>query len=74
MMSMDGYAALAPVYDRLNEDIDYDRWADYIASRFETEFRGEGKPSLLLELGCGTGSMTRALCKRGFDMTALDIS
>ena len=73
-MSMDGYAALAPVYDRLNEDIDYDRWADYIASRFETEFRGEGKPSLLLELGCGTGSMTRALCKRGFDMTALDIS
>ena len=47
----DGYAALAPVYDRLNEDIDYGAWADYIAGRFAKEFRGEGKPTLLLELG-----------------------
>lgn len=71
---IDGYAALAPVYDKLNADVDYDTWADYIVRRFETEFRGADKPSLLLELGCGTGSMTRALCKRGFDMIALDIS
>ncbi len=70
----DGYAALAPVYDRLNDDIDYGAWADYIAGRFAKEFRGEDKPTLLLELGCGTGSMTRELCRRGFDMTALDIS
>lgn len=70
----DGYTTLAPVYDKLNNDIDYNRWADYIVHQFETEFRGKGKPSLLLELGCGTGSMTGTLSKRGFDMIALDIS
>ncbi len=72
--AMDGYTALAPVYNRLNEDVDYEKWADSITAQIEREFRGEGKPSLLLELGCGTGSMTRELCRRGFDMTALDIS
>lgn len=73
-IATDGYTALAPVYDRLNGDIDYGAWADYITRRFSAEFRGDGTPSLLLELGCGTGSMTRELAKRGYDMTALDLS
>lgn len=70
----DGYAALAPVYDRLNDDVDYSAWADYIVRTMDTSFRGAGKPSIVLELGCGTGSMTRELCRRGYDMIALDLS
>ena len=47
------YTAFAYVYDRLIGDIDYKKWADYI----EEIFRRNGlKPSLVLDLGCGTGS------------------
>ncbi len=66
-----GYSALAPVYDRLNKDVDYAAWA-----RFCTEsFRRYGKlPKLLLDMGCGTGSMTLALAAEGYDMIGLDLS
>ena len=33
-MSRDQYTSLAPVYDRLNADIDYEAWADYIERQF----------------------------------------
>lgn len=68
----DGYRALASVYDRLNGDVDYEAWADFICRSLERE--GIGKGASLLELGCGTGSMTMALARRGFDLIALDRS
>lgn len=68
----DGYHALAAVYDRLNGDVDYAAWADFIEACFK-EYCTE-KPSSLLELGCGTGSMTLELARRGYDLTALDLS
>lgn len=69
---LDGYSVLAPVYDRLNDTVDYVRWADFIEQCFE-KFAPE-KPEAVLELGCGTGSMTVELARRGYDMTALDLS
>ena len=27
---IDGYKVLAPVYDKLNGDVDYVKWADFI--------------------------------------------
>lgn len=67
-----GYRALAPVYDRLNSDVDYGKWADFIEECFRKYC--DKTPVSILELGCGTGSMTLELARRGYDMTALDIS
>ena len=68
----DGYTALARVYDKLNSTVDYHAWADFIEKIFDRF--SPFKPSLVLDLGCGTGSMTLELARRGYNMTALDLS
>lgn len=70
---LDGYSVLAPVYDKLNETVDYSAWADFIEKCF-SRFSQEKKIKSVLDLGCGTGSMTVELAKRGYDMIGLDIS
>ncbi len=68
-----GYAVLSSVYDKLNKAVDYERWADFIEQCF-TRFSQENKIHSLLDLGCGTGSMSLILARRGYDIVALDIS
>ncbi len=68
-----GYSVLAPVYDKLNDTVDYSKWADFISKLFD-KFSPDKKIVSVLDLGCGTGSMTIELARRGYDMTALDIS
>ncbi|MBQ8689203.1 MAG: class I SAM-dependent methyltransferase [Clostridia bacterium] len=67
------YDLLANVYDEINKDIDYSGWADFIEEIISKEYT-LGKPELVLDMGCGTGSMTVELAKRGYDMTGIDIS
>ena len=67
------YGYLAPFYDKFNGDINYSEWADFI-ERIIAESYTEGKPSLVLDLACGTGSMTLELARRGYDMTGVDYS
>ncbi len=69
---MKDYQAIARVYDKLNADIDYKKWADFFERCFE-KFLPQ-KPELLLDLACGTGRMTRELCARGYDMIGVDAS
>ena len=71
---LDGYSVLAPVYDRLNDTVNYAEWADFVETCFTKFSAGKCRPESVLELGCGTGSMTLELAKRGYDMTALDLS
>ena len=54
-----GYGALAWVYDRLNAEIDYGAWADFVEEclrRYAAE-----RPSIVLDLACGTGSASVAV-------------
>lgn len=68
---MNMYSDLAPFYDSLNGEVDFEKWADY----FEHQFKTYGKISIreVLDLGCGTGRMTFTLHKRGYDMVGLDL-
>ncbi|MBP3376285.1 MAG: class I SAM-dependent methyltransferase [Clostridia bacterium] len=66
------YDAIASVYDSINAEIDYKSWADFIESCF-VKYLNE-KPSLLLDLACGTGRMTFELHRRGYDMIGADAS
>jgi SAM-dependent methyltransferase len=59
------------VYDILMEDIPYDKWADYIESLLKQYGIDKG---LILELGCGTGTMTRKMAAKGYDMIGIDLS
>ena len=67
----DAYTVLARSYDRLTADVAYEKWADYV----ERHFRKSKQPvRFVVELGCGTGSLTRLLAQRGYQMTAVDLS
>lgn len=67
------YDLLAPFYDAFNGDISYSDWADFVEAVIKKEYR-QGRPELLLDVGCGTGSMTLELARRGYDMTGIDYS
>ena len=72
-MSYDGYLAIAGVYDKLNKEVDYSKWASFFESCFERYGKYEnGKPALVLDLACGTGRMTREMAGRGYDMIGVD--
>ena len=67
---MNGYRALAECYDRLM-DTDYDERAAYLLSLFQ---KHGVPPRTLLDLACGSGSLTAALCERGLEMVGVDLS
>lgn len=66
------YDLLAPFYDAINAEIDYQSWADFIEKIFQKEM--PKRPELVLDLACGTGKMTLELARRGYDMTGIDLS
>jgi len=65
------YDALAPWYDSLTGDVPYSAIADFYESVFQAD---GGEFRLLLDLCCGTGSMTWELAGRGYEMIAADRS
>lgn len=65
------YNNFAYVYDKLTLDIDYKKWADYIEKIIQTNYKNA---SMILELGCGTGSFGIEMSKRGYEMICLDLS
>ena len=64
---MKAYTSVAEYYDRLNDGVDYEKWADFLALEL-------GEVRSVLDLACGTGNMTFALEARGYDMIGCDLS
>lgn len=65
------YSSFANVYDELTFNVDYKKRADYIMSILKANGIENG---LLLDLACGTGSLSVEFAKSGFDVIATDCS
>jgi len=68
---MEQYTSLAEYYDELTQDVPYERFADRICALLR---RNRLPVQLVLELGCGTGTLSRILSQRGFEMICCDNS
>ncbi len=69
---MEAYTGMAALYDVLMADTDYGAWAAYLIGLM-TKF-GVPRGAMLLECGCGTGSMTVRLAEQGYRITGFDRS
>lgn len=68
---MEAYTDFASVYDTFMDETPYEAWFLFLKERL-TEAGIEN--GLLLELGCGTGTMTQLLEDAGYDMIGVDNS
>ena len=68
---MEAYTSFAEVYDTFMDNVPYEEWADYLEDRLKEYGIRDG---LVLELGCGTGSMTELLAEKGYDTIGVDNS
>ena len=66
---MSCYEALASSYDALTEDVGYEKRADFLEKLFR---RSRIPVHTVLDLACGTGSMTWLLAGRGYELIAVD--
>lgn len=68
---MSAYADFAYVYDALMEDLPYDAWVEF----YEKIWADYGRrPKLLLDAGCGTGSIALRLAEKGMEVIGCDMS
>lgn len=65
------YESFARVYDTFMDNVPYEEWSRYLTGLLLRYGVSEG---LVLELGCGTGAMTRLLARAGYDMIGVDNS
>ena len=68
---MNAYHALAASYDRLTNDVDYEATVEF----YTQILRREGlSPRTCVDLACGTGSVTKILAQKGYDVIGVDMS
>lgn len=68
---MCAYSSLAPLYDDLTTDVSYTEFADFYEKQFLARNR---KVKTLLDVGCGTGTLTCLMAQRGYELIAADSS
>lgn len=69
---MDAYTGFAYVYDEYMDNIPYEEWGQYMIALLKEN--GVHADASVLELGCGTGTVTRMLAKEGYECVGLDMS
>lgn len=84
----DSYTGFAEVYDELMDNVPYEEWAAFVVSVLKEYGVGGAAPedtdelaknlaterNTVLDLGCGTGTLTELLARAGFDMIGVDNS
>lgn len=78
------YTDFAEVYDELMDDTPYEEWSDFLIKLMDkyglskpvrdSEDALESERNLVLDLGCGTGTLTELMYKKGYDMIGVDNS
>ncbi len=66
------YQALAPIYDRLMDHVNYNEWSTLI-EKIVDKYSAVERP-LVFELGAGTGKLGELLKQKGFNYTGSDLS
>lgn len=66
---MASYEYLAAAYDELMRDADYTRRADFVEKLMR---RSRREVHTVLDLACGTGTMTCLLTERGYELISVD--
>ncbi|MGN0665910.1 MAG: class I SAM-dependent DNA methyltransferase [Huintestinicola sp.] len=66
---MSGYSSFAYFYDRLTENISYKARAEYFDGLID---HFGGKKGILLDLACGTGSLSEEFARMGYDVIGVD--
>lgn len=66
---MDAYTSFASVYDLFMDNVQYGEWCAFLCKILAQHGITDGP---VLDLGCGTGKMTRLMSEQGYDMTGID--
>ena len=66
---MEAYTDFAYVYDTFMDETPYEEWCEFLVGILEEYKVPKG---LLLDLGCGTGTLTEMLSQKGYDMIGVD--
>ena len=69
---MSGYSAFARYYDELTANIDYKKRGEYFHAIIQKFRQTEG--NILLDLACGTGSISEVMASLGYDVIGVDNS
>lgn len=68
---MSSYNVFSLFYDSFTKDVKYRERTDYILRLFE---KFDRKPTLMLDLACGTGNFSTEFARRGIEVIGVDIS
>lgn len=66
---MASYGDFAYYYDMLTENVDYDKRCEYICGLLAENGVSEG---ILLDLACGTGTLSLMFAEKGYDVVGVD--
>ncbi|MBO5208870.1 MAG: class I SAM-dependent methyltransferase [Lachnospiraceae bacterium] len=83
---MEAYTDFASVYDTFMDETPYEEWCEFLVSLLKQYGNDDGKAvenvdenlqqerNSILDLGCGTGTLTELLATKGYDMIGIDNS